>query len=54
MSQRRSFSAALMRVYLNGGYSVPLPHTHNFRSTVQQQLGQYAQRAGGHVARPSG
>ncbi len=34
------FSAALMRVYLNSGYSVPLLHTHNFRSTVvQQQLG---------------
>ena len=34
------FSAALMRVYLNGGYTVPLLHTHNFRSTVvQQQLG---------------
>lgn len=34
------FSAALMKVYIAGGYSVPFLHTHNFRSTlVQQQIG---------------
>ena len=34
------FSAALMRVYLTGGLSIPFLHTHNFRSTsVLRQLG---------------